>query len=130
MGFSFTITLKQKPKEITHMLSLCLVTQRGMRVTSLGFWLMVILNEKTLNLEKATSNVHSVFLLFYVVNIHRWLFFLLNIDFKLTKTEFYFGIIINIYFRMFCNILKYKTFYLKKLSIFNANIVFAVAKYK
>ena len=36
-GFSFTITLKQKPKEITRMLSLCFVNQRGMRDTPMGF---------------------------------------------------------------------------------------------
>ena len=34
--FSFTITLRQKPKRATRMLSLCLVIQRGMRVTPLG----------------------------------------------------------------------------------------------
>ena len=38
-GFSFTITLRQKSKGVkyAHALSLCLVIQRGMRVTPLGF---------------------------------------------------------------------------------------------
>ena len=44
--FSFTKTLRQTPKGVTHMLSLCLVIQ-------------------PLNLEKTTSNVLSVLLLIY-----------------------------------------------------------------
>ena len=40
--FSFTRTLRQKPKGVTRMLSLCLVNQRSMRVTSLGFCISVI----------------------------------------------------------------------------------------
>ena len=47
------------------MLSLCLVIQRGMRITSLGFCLRVIVNEKPLNLEKTTSSVLSILLLIY-----------------------------------------------------------------
>lgn len=48
--FSFTITLRQKLKEVTRMLSL-LVIQRCIRVTPLGFYIRVIVNEKHLNLE-------------------------------------------------------------------------------
>ena len=40
------------------MLSLCLVIQRGMRVTPLGFCLRIIVNENPLNLEKTKSSVH------------------------------------------------------------------------
>ena len=40
-----------------------------MRVTSLGFCLRVIVNEKPLNLEKTTFNVLPVLLLIYVLNI-------------------------------------------------------------
>ena len=47
------------------MLSLCLVIQRGMRVTPLGFCFRVIVNEKLLNLEKTTSSVRYVLLLIY-----------------------------------------------------------------
>jgi len=56
-GFSFIVTLRQKPKEVTRMLSLCLVIQRSMRVTPSGFFLRVIVNEKTLNIKKPTSSV-------------------------------------------------------------------------
>ena len=62
MCVSFTITLRQKPKEVTSILSLCLVIQR---VTPLDFCLRVIVNEKPLNLEKTTSSVLSVLLLTY-----------------------------------------------------------------
>ena len=48
------------------MLSLCLVTQRGMRVTPLGFFLRIIVKEKPLNLEKTTSSVLSVVV--YTIN--------------------------------------------------------------
>ena len=48
--FSFTITLRQKLKGVTRMLSL-LVIQRCIRVTPLGFYIRVIVNEKHLNLE-------------------------------------------------------------------------------
>ena len=47
------------------MLSLCLVIQRGMRVTPLGFCLRVIVDEIPQNLEKTTSGVLSVLVLFY-----------------------------------------------------------------
>ena len=62
MCVSFTITLRQKPKEVTSILSLCLVIQQ---VTPLDFCLRVIVNEKPLNLEKTTSSVLSVLLLTY-----------------------------------------------------------------
>ena len=52
------------------MLSLCLVIQRGMRVTPSGFCLRVILNEKSHKLEKATSSVLSVLLLIYRCNVY------------------------------------------------------------
>ena len=49
------------------MLSLCLVIQRCLRGTPLGFCLKVIVNEKLLNLEMATSNVLSVLFLIYSI---------------------------------------------------------------
>ena len=67
-GFSFTITLRQKPKGVMRMQSLFLVIQRLMRVTHLGFCLRVIVKEKVLNLEKITSSVLSVSLLIYESN--------------------------------------------------------------
>ena len=51
------------------MLSLCLVSQRNMRVTPLGFYLRVIVNEKRLNLEKTISSVLPVLLLVYDAGI-------------------------------------------------------------
>jgi len=62
-GFPFTITLRQKPKGVPsrqRMLSLCLVIQRCLRGTPLCFCLGVIVNEKSLNLEKTASSVISV----------------------------------------------------------------------
>ena len=47
------------------MLSLCLVIQRGMRVTPLSFCLRVIVNEKASNVKKTTYSVLSVLLLIY-----------------------------------------------------------------
>ena len=47
------------------MLSLCLAIQRSMRVTHLGLFLRVIVNEKPLNLEKTTSSIQSVLLIIY-----------------------------------------------------------------
>ena len=49
----------------SRMLSLCFVIQRSMRVIPLDFCLRVIVNEKSLNLEKTTSSVLSVLLLIY-----------------------------------------------------------------
>jgi len=63
--FSFTITLRQKPKGVTRMLSVCIVILLGVRVTPLAFCLKVIVNEKSLNLEKTTSSVLSVLLFIY-----------------------------------------------------------------
>ena len=63
LEFLFTITLRQKPKRVKRMLSLCLVIQRGIRINPLGFG--VIVNEKPLNLEKTTSSVLSVLLSIY-----------------------------------------------------------------
>ena len=57
-GFSFTITLRQKPKIVMRMLFLCLVIQYSMCVTSSGP--RVIVKEKTLDLEKTTTSVLSV----------------------------------------------------------------------
>ena len=51
------------------MLSICLVSQRSMRVTPLGFYLRVIVNEKPLNLEKTISSVLPVLLLVYDAGI-------------------------------------------------------------
>ena len=45
--------------------SLCLVIQQRMRVTHLGFYLRVFVNEQTQNLKKTTSSVLSVLLLLY-----------------------------------------------------------------
>ena len=59
-GFSFTITLRQKPKEVMRMLFLCLVIQHSMCVTSSGLCPRVIVNEKPLDLEKTTTSVLSV----------------------------------------------------------------------
>ena len=50
-------------------LELCLLIQREMRVTPLGFCLRVILNENPLNFEKTTSIVLSVLLLIYDENL-------------------------------------------------------------
>ena len=36
-GLPFTITLRQRPKAVTRMLSVCLVIRLGMSVTHLGF---------------------------------------------------------------------------------------------
>ena len=47
------------------MLSLRLLIQRGMRITPLGIFLRIMVNDKPLNLEKTTSSVLSVFLLIY-----------------------------------------------------------------
>ena len=47
------------------MLSLCLVIQRDMSVTTLGFCLRVIVNEKLLNLKKTTLSALSVLLFIY-----------------------------------------------------------------
>ena len=65
--FSFTITLRQKPKEVTRVLS---CNSRSMRVTPLGFCLRIIVNEKPLNLEKKTFSVLSVLLLFHALYIY------------------------------------------------------------
>ena len=46
------------------MLSLCLVSQRSVLVTPLGFYLRVIVNEKPLNLEKTISSVLPVLLVY------------------------------------------------------------------
>ena len=51
------------------MLSLCLVIQRGMRVTPLGVRLRVIVKEKPLNLENTTSSVLFVLFLIYAFSI-------------------------------------------------------------
>ena len=59
------MTLRKIPKEVTRMLSLCLVIQRGMCVTLLGFCLRVIVDKILLNLEKTTYSVLSVLLLIY-----------------------------------------------------------------
>ena len=45
--------------------------RESMRITSLGFCLRFIVNEKPLNLEKTTSRVISVLLLIYVYIIYR-----------------------------------------------------------
>ena len=65
-GFSLRITLRQKRKEVTRMLQLCIETRNF-------FWLLlqlVIMNEITLNLEKTTISVLSVLLLIQASNKH------------------------------------------------------------
>ena len=62
--YVITITLRQTLKGVRRMLSLCLVLQRGMRVTPWSFYLRVIVNEKPLNLKKTTSSVLSVLLIY------------------------------------------------------------------
>jgi hypothetical protein len=61
-GFSFTITLRQRSRKLHACFSRCI------RGTPLVLCLRVIVNEKTLNLEKTSSSVLSVFLLFYGKN--------------------------------------------------------------
>ena len=58
-SFSFTVTLRQKPKGITRMLSLCLVIQCCLHGTPLSFCLRVIVNEKILKRR------HLVFYLYF-----------------------------------------------------------------
>ena len=60
-----TISLRQKPKRITRMFSLCPVIQHGMSEASLGFCLRDVANEKPLKFEKTTSSVLYVSLLIY-----------------------------------------------------------------
>ena len=60
-------TPRQKPKGVMRMLSLGLVIQRGIRLTSLSLCLRVIVNEKPLNLEKTTSICIAIIL--YAINI-------------------------------------------------------------
>ena len=52
-------------KRSYSLLSLWIVVQHGIHVTSLGFCLRIIMNEKPINLEKTTSSVLSVLLLIY-----------------------------------------------------------------
>ena len=59
-GFSFNIIMRQKPKEVTRMLSLCLVIQRGMLVTPLDFWLRVIVKEKPPYLKSSICIVSNL----------------------------------------------------------------------
>jgi len=61
----FTITLRQKPKGVTSILRRIKRQRESMRVIPLGYCLRVIVNKKTLNLEKTTSSVLSVLLLIY-----------------------------------------------------------------
>ena len=69
MGFSFRITMRLHG--VKRMRSLCPVIQRGLRGTPLGFCLIVIVNEKSVNLEKTTPIVLSVIL------INLWLSYLI-----------------------------------------------------
>ena len=66
LGVLRSQTPRQKPKGVMRMLSLGLVIKRGIRLTSLSLCLRVFVNEKPLNLEKTTSSVLSVLLLFYM----------------------------------------------------------------
>ena len=65
-GFSFTITLRQKPKGVSPRLSVCFVIQRFLRRTPLGFCLRVIVKEKPLNFEKTTSSSSSIRYCYYI----------------------------------------------------------------
>ena len=80
-GFSFTITLRQKP--VTRMPRWMTRQRESTRITPLGLCLRVIVNEKPLNFEKSTSSVLSVLLLIYACpyglpDSHIWISFLLN----------------------------------------------------
>ena len=86
-GFSLTLNLRQRSKGVTRMLSLCLVIQRCLRGTHLGFCLRIFVNEKPLNLEKTISSVQSVLLIIYPSILHLYgaktfsHFFFLNLCF-------------------------------------------------
>ena len=85
---SFTITLRQKPREVSRSLrrtgslcpvilrrlrrtgSLCPVILRRLRETSQGFCLRVILNDFYPNLEKMTFSVLSVIFINLWINVH------------------------------------------------------------
>ena len=64
-GFSFILTIRQRPKVVTRMHSLCLVIQRCLRGTPLGFCLRASVKENPFNLEKTTSSILSVLFLIY-----------------------------------------------------------------
>ena len=66
------------------MLILCLVIQRCLRATPLGFYLRVIVNEKPLNLGQTTSIVLSMFKILFleIVSLKPNLFFNLVIKEK------------------------------------------------
>ena len=69
MCVSFTISLRQKPKGVTHSRRRTRQIKpvlRRLRVTPLGFSPRVIVNITHINLEKTTSGVLSVIL----INIH------------------------------------------------------------
>ena len=67
-----TIFLRQKPKRVMRMFSLCPVIQHGMSEASLGFCLRDIVNEKPLNFEKTTSSVLYVSVLIYDSSVVRY----------------------------------------------------------
>jgi len=65
-GFLFTITLRQKPKGVLRRQRRITRQRESMRCllgTPLGICLKLIVNKKTLNLEKTTSSVLSVILI-------------------------------------------------------------------
>ena len=64
-GCFFHNNPEAKAQRSLNRLSLCLVIQRGMRVTPLGYCLRVVVNDKHLNLEKTVSSVLSILLLIY-----------------------------------------------------------------
>ena len=58
---------------LRRMLSLCLIIQRHMRVTPLGFCLGVIVNEKPLNHKKTKSSILSV-IMYLSITVHYSMF--------------------------------------------------------
>ena len=69
-GFSFTITLRQKPKGVQRRqrwITRQRESMRCLRGTPLGLCLRVNVNKKTLNLEKTTSSFLSVLLLIHIL---------------------------------------------------------------
>jgi len=74
----------QKPKGVTRMLNLCLVIQRAVHITPLGFCLRGTVNAASLNLGKTTSSVlfsySSVFLIFIVLHFSFYEILYMNLN--------------------------------------------------
>ena len=68
-GFSFTITMRQKPKGVTRIP--CQDREIACLCPPKGFCLRVIVKENPVHLEKTTSSVLSVLILIYEFNDQR-----------------------------------------------------------